>query len=339
VTAHQHATTMPDRDLLSSRRSFLGVGAGAALFCTIGGEQVDLARPGAARRADALAARVPRPPAAARTAQELPRPEPAPGGVRREYWIQARTAGWNIVPTGRDDWHGRRIGGKTAFRAYLYQEMTPGFAAAKGGLSMPGPTLYAEADDVLVVHFRNADTRLRQAVTMHPHGVRYSPEYDGAYLGRYSRAGGFVGPGGTGILLLGGRTNRIEGNRVFGNFLAGVAAVEGILLDKTTEARALIANEVTGNAFGAGGEDRNGRDLAYDGNGTRNCWGPNDGVQTTLPAEPAAFPGCPFGGANAFSSATQAELLGYAGANALKGWIRYPHKPRAGVEPLEVYAP
>ncbi len=146
-------------------------------------------------------------------------------------------------------------------------------------------------------------------------------------------------PIGTGILLLGGRTNRIEGNRVFGNYLAGVAAVEGILLDKTTEARALIANEVTGNAFGAGGEDRNGRDLAYDGNGTRNCWGPNDGVQTTLPAEPAAFPGCPFGGANAFSSATQAELLGYAGANALKGWIRYPHKPRAGVEPLEVYAP
>jgi FtsP/CotA-like multicopper oxidase with cupredoxin domain len=184
-------------DPRTSRRSFLQLGgAGAtALFCTIGGERVDLSKPGAAERADAAAARVRRPPAARVLAQELPRPEPAPGGVRREYWIQARSAGWNIMPTGRDDWHGRKIGGKTSFRAYLYQEMTSGFAAAKGGLNMPGPTLYAEVGDVLVVHFRNADTKLRQAVTMHPHGVRYNPEYDGAYLGEYTRAGGFVAPG------------------------------------------------------------------------------------------------------------------------------------------------
>ena len=131
----------------------------------------------------------------ARLAQELPRPTPAPGGATREYWIQARSVGWNIVPTGRDDWHGRKISGKTSFRAYLYQEMTAGFAEPKGGLNMPGPTLYAEVGDVLVVHFRNADTKLRQAVTMHPHGVRYNPEYDGAYLGKYTRAGGFVAPG------------------------------------------------------------------------------------------------------------------------------------------------
>ena len=186
---------MPDPR--TSRRSFLQLGgAGAAsLLCTIGSEQVDLSAPDAAERADAAAARVPRPPASARLMQELPRPEPAPGGAVREYWIQARSAGWNIVPTGRDDWHGRKIGGKTSFRAYLYQEMTAGFAAPKGGLNMPGPTLYAEVGDVLVVHFRNADTKLRQAVTMHPHGVRYSPEYDGAYMGKYTRAGGFVGPG------------------------------------------------------------------------------------------------------------------------------------------------
>jgi FtsP/CotA-like multicopper oxidase with cupredoxin domain len=184
-------------DRRTSRRSFLQLGgAGAAtLFCTIGGERVDLSKPGAAERADAAAARVARPPAARRLAQELPRPAPAPGGVYREYWIQARSAGWNVVPTGRDDWHGGKITGKTSFRAYLYQEMTAGFAEPKGGLNMPGPTLYAEVGDVLVVHFRNADTKLRQAVTMHPHGVRYNPEYDGAYLGEYTRAGGFVAPG------------------------------------------------------------------------------------------------------------------------------------------------
>ena len=104
-------------------------------------------------------------------------------------------------------------------------------------------------------------------------------------------------PIGTGILLLGGRTNRVENNRVYGNYLVGVAAVEGILLDKTTEARALIGNQISGNVFGAGGEDLNGRDLAFDGNGTGNCWGPNTGVQNTLPADagdrsrPARSPG------------------------------------------------
>ncbi len=48
---------------------------------------------------------------------------------------------------------------------------------------------------MLVVHFRNADTKLRQAVTMHPHGVKYNPEYDGAYMGEFTRDGGFVAPG------------------------------------------------------------------------------------------------------------------------------------------------
>ena len=73
--------------------------------------------------------------------------------------------------------------------------MTAGFASYASGPSMPGPTLTAEVGDVLVVHFRNADERLRQAVTMHPHGVKYNPEYDGAYMGEFTRAGGFIAPG------------------------------------------------------------------------------------------------------------------------------------------------
>ena len=144
-------------------------------------------------------------------------------------------------------------------------------------------------------------------------------------------------PIGTGILLLGGRNNRVENNRVYGNYLVGVVAIEGILLDKTTEARALIGNQISGNAFGAGGEDLNGRDLAFDGNGTGNCWGPNTGVQKTLPADSGMFPACPFSGANSFSQDAQTELLGFAGANALKGWIKHPHKAKPGITPLEVY--
>jgi hypothetical protein len=144
-------------------------------------------------------------------------------------------------------------------------------------------------------------------------------------------------PIGTGILLLGGRGNQVEGNRVFGNYLTGIAAIESILVTETPEARTLRNNRVTGNELGLGGEDRNGIDLAYDGNGTGNCWGPNAGVQVTLPQNAALFPGCPFDGANTFDQDAQNRLVAYAGPNAVSGWVRHPHKPRRGVRPLEVY--
>jgi manganese oxidase len=184
---------MTDRP--TTRRSFFGLAGGAALLCTIGGEEVVVDSPETLGRADAAAAKVRRPRAS--PAQDVPQLQPQPGGQRIEYWIQAQTVRWDIVPTKRDDWHNRKVPGKNRFRAYTYFEMTPGFAAVKQGPSIPGPTLYAEVGDVLVVHFRNADRSLRQAVTMHPHGVKYSPEYDGAYMGEYTRAGGFVAPGET----------------------------------------------------------------------------------------------------------------------------------------------
>jgi FtsP/CotA-like multicopper oxidase with cupredoxin domain len=178
------------------RRAFLGAG-GAALFCTIGGERIALTKAGDAGKADAAARKVKRP-VTARAAQNegsFPAPQPGPGGRVREYWVQATTTLWNIVPRHRDEWHDRRIRGRTAFRAFVYQLMTPGFAKPIGAASMPGPTLHAEVGDLLVVHFRNGDETLDQAVTMHPHGVRYNPDYDGAYMGDFTRAGGFVAPG------------------------------------------------------------------------------------------------------------------------------------------------
>ena len=88
-----------------------------------------------------------------------------------------------------DEWHNRSVSGRNAFTAYVYRPMTPGFADYLiDHPTIPGPTLTAEVGDVLVVHFRNADRRLDQAVTMHPHGVKYNPEYDGAYMGEFTHA-------------------------------------------------------------------------------------------------------------------------------------------------------
>jgi plastocyanin len=148
-------------------------------------------------------------------------------------------------------------------------------------------------------------------------------------------------PVGTGIILLGGRGNVVQNNRIFGNFLAGVVLIDGILLaePENQDAVSLDDNRVTGNAFGAGGADTNGRDLVYDGSGNRNCFSGNQGVQNTFPADPARFPACDFGGSNGLSMADRGTMLGWSGEGALKGWAAHGHPALDGVTPLEQYKP
>jgi manganese oxidase len=180
-----------------SRRGFLGVG-GAAFICTLGGKSVKVESPRDVIKADAAAAGLRRPVGArpdAVDALKFGTPEPAPGGQVREYWIQARPVKWDVAPTGRDDWMNHAIKGPRTFTAIVYQAYTPGFGKPAGPATMPGPTLEAEVGDVLRVHFRNGNEKLGTPHTMHPHGVRYTPDYDGAYMGRYTRVGGFVAPG------------------------------------------------------------------------------------------------------------------------------------------------
>jgi hypothetical protein len=146
-------------------------------------------------------------------------------------------------------------------------------------------------------------------------------------------------PVGTGVLLLGGRRNTVEKNEIYGNWAVGAAAVEGILLEQNPQARALEGNIVRDNAFGLGGTDLNGRDLAYDGNGSGNCFGGNSGVAVTIPADGSTLSPCPFEGANPFNPAAQSEMVALTGEAAVAGWIRHPHAPKPGFEPLEVYEP
>src|SRR5262245_54864093 len=97
----------------STRRSFFGLAGGVALLCTIGGEEVDVSAKDGLKNADRAAARVKRPKAA--IAQLAPAIQPQPGGIRREYWIQAETARWAITPSRKDEWHDRPLDGRNAF--------------------------------------------------------------------------------------------------------------------------------------------------------------------------------------------------------------------------------
>jgi len=145
-------------------------------------------------------------------------------------------------------------------------------------------------------------------------------------------------PIGTGVLLFGSRTTRVTGNRVFGNFLMGIGAVQQLLL-KQKDAQDLIGNRVSGNVLGLGGADLNGRDVFYDGNGKDNCWGPNELRSPTEPADGSTFAPCPFSGANAFNAGAQQQALKWALDPAETHWIRHEHAARAGYTPLEVYEP
>ncbi|HSS59198.1 MAG TPA: hypothetical protein VLK59_14390 [Solirubrobacteraceae bacterium] len=138
----------PDSDGGLPRRGFLAAGAGAFL-CTIGGERILLSKPGDAAKADAAARRVPVPRARAAAAAPGAGPteqltfatsRPQPGGTAREYWVQATEALWDIVPTRprRDEWHGRAVPGPSVYRAFVYQQLTEGFAAPLAGPAMRG---------------------------------------------------------------------------------------------------------------------------------------------------------------------------------------------------------
>lgn len=184
------------------RRSFLGVAGGAALLCTIGGQEVSVRDAADVAEIDAAVTGMRRPRRRRGTTGDpldstsFPTPEPQPGGQAREYWIAARPRRWNVAPTGRDEWMGRRPPRRRTLDAFVYQRFSPGFARPIAPARMPGPTLRAEVGDTIVVHFRNEGRgRFAQPVTIHPHGVRYTPDYDGSYLGDFTRAGGFVEPG------------------------------------------------------------------------------------------------------------------------------------------------
>jgi len=145
-------------------------------------------------------------------------------------------------------------------------------------------------------------------------------------------ATGNLVPVGTGILLLGGRDHLIENNRIFGNYLTGIAAIDSILLADPL-ANTLDRNVARNNQFGLGGTDGNGRDVVYDGSGTGNCFQ----AGSTFPSDGSV--GFCATGKNQFSQAAREQMVGWIGTNAINGWVKHPHPPKPGYKPLEDFKP
>ena len=186
------------------RRQFVA-SAGGTLFCTLAGRKLTSNSP---VNIQELSGGVPVPPKVAAyyhaqaeaEAQARPEfvsdtaPKAAAGAAVRTYWIKAVKTKWNIVPTHHDGMMDKKVPGKTTFTALAYQPWAPGFAKPLGPPQIPGPLLQAQTGDTIVVNFRN---QTGVPVTMHPHGIFYTHDMDGAYKGKYTEPGGFVENGRT----------------------------------------------------------------------------------------------------------------------------------------------
>lgn len=171
------------------RRGFLGA-AGGALFCTLNGHHLSS---DSHVNIERLAADIPLPPSLQGGGQPAQSPSQSyGGGPTREYWIRAERVRWNIVPSHHDGMMNMRVRGRTKFTALAYRGYSRGFGRPLGPASIPGPLIEAQTGDTVIINFENA---VGVPVTMHPHGIYYPSNMDGAYKGAYTQPGGFVRPG------------------------------------------------------------------------------------------------------------------------------------------------
>ena len=123
----------------------------------------------------------------------------------RQYFVAAEEVIWDFAPSGRNlamdhGAHGAALpatwAGSKRWKKVRYVEYTDGtFSTRKPQpewLGILGPIIRAEVGDVVRVHFLN---RTRGHYGMHPHGLRYTKDHEGAHY-RASGAGTRIGPGG-----------------------------------------------------------------------------------------------------------------------------------------------
>jgi FtsP/CotA-like multicopper oxidase with cupredoxin domain len=122
------------------------------------------------------------------------------GAATREYFLAAEDVVWDFAPSKRNLAHGGPIPQpwrKTKFRKTRYIEYTDGsFTTPKPQpewLGVLGPIIRAEVGDVIRMHFLN---RARGRYGIHPHGVRYDKDNEGAHYSP-AGAGAQIPPGGS----------------------------------------------------------------------------------------------------------------------------------------------
>ena len=126
---------------------------------------------------------------------------PASGGTTRHYFIQAEDQAWDFAPSGLDRIHGGQIPAPwTKYHVWSktrYVEYTDATYSTRKPqpewLGVLGPVIRAEVGDTILVHFRN---RADGSYGMHPHGVRYDKDSEGAHYA-FGGAGAEVPPGGS----------------------------------------------------------------------------------------------------------------------------------------------
>ena len=174
--------------------------AGGAFLCTLAGQEVLTRRARRTSRASPSGLEVP-PKVAGGAAR-------AGGARRRSTTLLAQAAArrtstgsrpsrskWDIVPTGRDADDGQEGQGARRSSPPMPTAPTRRTSPSRSGRpTIPGPLIEAEVGDTIIIHFQN---KLRTPVTIHPHGVLYSVDMDGAYKGKFTDPGGFVQKGET----------------------------------------------------------------------------------------------------------------------------------------------
>jgi FtsP/CotA-like multicopper oxidase with cupredoxin domain len=125
----------------------------------------------------------------------------AAAAAERTYYIAAENVGWNYAPTPRDLIHGRPLpapwGQRTTWPKVRFIEYTDDTFSTRrpqpAWLGILGPIIRAEVGDEVVVHFLN---RARSPYSMHPHGLRYDKDNEGAHYLPDPGTGGRIAPGG-----------------------------------------------------------------------------------------------------------------------------------------------
>jgi len=150
-----------------------------------------------------------------------------------------------------------------------------------------------------------------------------------------ARPAGFSYPVGAGIVLLGAREHTLDGNRIYGHYLIGLAVARAPRASGGGQPEDV---EALNNELGLGGADRNGRDILYDGSGAGNCFQENETRSPTVPASSAVFTPCDIPKQPNAPDAEAAAAIAEWTAPEPPGeasWITGPHQSQPGREPLE----